>query len=377
MSVEERVLENGKTRYMARVWDPILKRKASKSFARRRDAETAEAEMRMRVYMGQPLERPKDAVFADFAAEVLEHCTAGESTRKEYKHINGVLSAYIGKKSLRSIAAKDCEKLVGELAAKYAPNTVNKAVIRLRYILRRAIAYGYITVSPAVELTNKPKIRNIREMEILDEDQIKDLLEKAGDYWRPLFTLWLATGLRRSEIFGLDPSCLDVANSRIHVRQQLHGSTIVSFTKNRKTRTIPVSAQIMSIVLAHVENAPHAEGYPVVVFPSKTGRPVNYSDFHRDVFKPLVAKIGRPECGTHALRHTFASQALSQGINLKALQDMLGHADAALTLNRYSHLIPSDSQGAAERMAEFLLREECVALYGHSPFVPVVLGGAA
>jgi len=112
-----------------------------------------------------------------------------------------------------------------------------------------------------------------------------------------------------------------------------------------------------------MNHAPYMEGTPRVVFASVTGKPVHMSNWNRTVFKPLVKKIGRPEMTTHALRHTFASQALSQGMNIKALQDALGHRDASLTLNRHSHLIPSDSRKAAGLMAEFLLREENVPLY--------------
>jgi hypothetical protein len=91
------------------------------------------------------------------------------------------------------------------------------------------------------------------------------------------------------------------------------------------------------------------------------------------MFKPLVASIGRPSMGTHDLRHTFASQALSQGVSLKALQTILGHSDASLTLNRYSHLIPSDGQVAAEKMADLLLHEEPSAMKGHPSVSPVII----
>ncbi|HEY5541393.1 MAG TPA: site-specific integrase, partial [Coriobacteriia bacterium] len=180
-----------------------------------------------------------------------------------------------------------------------------------------------------------------------------------------------------SEIFGLDVSCLDVANNRVHVRQQLQDGLIVRYTKNKKPRTVPVTSEIMAIVTAHATAVPRLEGVPPLVFLSKTGKPVHYSDFHRDVFKPLVASIGRPSMGTHDLRHTFASQALSQGVSLKALQTILGHSDASLTLNRYSHLIPSDGRIAAEKMASLLLREEPVTRIGHSDAIRFVVHEAA
>jgi len=156
-----------------------------------------------------------------------------------------------------------------------------------------------------------------------------------------------------------------VQNSRVYVRQQLKDGHIVPFTKNRKERAVYVSPEIMQVVLDHMASAPHAAGTEKVVFPSPTGKPVHVSDWYRDVYKPLMVKIGRPGAGTHMLRHTYASQALSLGMNIKALQDALGHADASLTLNRYSHLLPSDARKTADKMAEMLLREESVTTDGH------------
>lgn len=368
MAIESITLKNGQKRYKARIWDPVLKRRVSRTFTRKKDAEQALADMRMRIYMGESLERRQDIMFVTLADEVLENCTAGESTVAEYRRINAQLSELIGKKSVRAITARDIEKVVAELSRRYAPNTVQKAIVRLRHILKRAVAYGYINVSPAEYISNKPKIVNVKQMEILDADEIKKLFEIVDPYWVPLFTCWLATGMRRAEIFGLDPSCVDVPNARIHVRQQLtEKGTIVPCTKNKKARTIEVAPEIIDIVVNHMRTAPHLEGEPLVVFPSKTGKAIHFSDWHRDVFKPLVTALGHPKMGTHDLRHTFASHALSQGTNIKAVQEMLGHADAALTLNRYSHLVPSDGRAAASRMANFLLREENQPLYCPSP----------
>jgi integrase len=374
MAVCSRTLQNGKKRYFARITDPATGRKiSSPSFNRRKDAEMAETEMKARVYRGESAVPRPDVLFSVFADELMQQCTAGKHTRDEYEHIQKWFANFFGKKSVRQITVQDCEKAVAKLDETLAPNTITKYVVRLRYVFRRAVAYGYMSVSPADGISNKPKAVNLREIQTLEVDEIKQLLATADDYWRPLFTLWLATGMRRSEIFGLDVSCLDVANNRVHVRQQLKDGVIVTYTKNKKPRTVPVTPEIMGIVTAHAEAVPRLEGVPRLVFPSKTGKPVHYSDFHRDIFKPLVASIGRPSMGTHDLRHTFASQALSQGVSLKALQTILGHSDASLTLNRYSHLIPSDSQVAAEKMADLLLREEPVTRIGHSELVPPVI----
>lgn len=370
MAIEVINLKNGKKRYKARVWDPELQTRKSKTFSRRKDAEQAEADMKMRVYMGESLERRKDILFRDLAEEVLQNCTAGERTVQEYKRINKQLCAFIGGKSIRSLTVRDVEKVVASLSKRYAPNTIQKSIVRLRHICKRGVAYGYITISPAEHISNKPKQFTRKQMEILSPDEVKLLFQTVDPYWKPLFTLWLATGLRRGEIFGLDPSCIDTVGNRIHVRQQLTDrGNIVSYTKNKKPRTIDVAPEIIDVVVQHMQSTAHAEGAQRVVFPSRSGKPVHFSDWGRDVLKPLVTSLGRPKMGTHDFRHTFASHALSQGVNIKALQEILGHQDAALTLNRYSHLIPSDGRTAADRMAKFLLHEETTPLYCPSPLM--------
>lgn len=366
MAIETRTASDGSKRYIARVWDPVLQRKVSKSFKRLRDAQKAETAMKVRMFTGERLERPQDIMFSDLATEVLQNCTAGATTVKEYTHINEELIRLIGSKSVRQIKVRDVERVVAELCRDKSPNTVNKYVIRLRHILRRAIAHGYINVSPAEHISNKPRLANVRRMEILTDEEMKQLLKESDPYWKPLFLLWLATGMRRAEIFGLDPSCLDERNCRIHVRQQLKDGKLVPYTKSKRPRTVDVAPEIMVVVVQHMKAAPYLEGTEKVVFPSITGKPVHVSDWYRDVFKPLVTKIGRPEVGTHTLRHTFASQALSVGMNVKVLQQMLGHADASLTLGRYSHLVPSDSRAAAEKLAGSLLSDGNVTTGGHS-----------
>lgn len=372
-------LKNGRKRYFARLTDPATGRKVcSKRFNRKKDAEQAETEMKAQIYRGESIERCAIPLFHDFCMELTEQCTASEKTVRDYERIQDRFSELFGCKTLRQITTQDCERAVASLSRDLAPVTVDKYVIRLRHIFERAVAYGFITVSPAKRISNKPKAVVRREIQTLTADEIKLFLAAVDDYHRPLFTLWFATGLRRAEIFGLEADCIDIAGSRIHVRQQLTDERrIVRYTKSRRPRTVPVAPEILGIVVNHMERVVHLEGQPRLVFPSVTGRPVHYSDFGRDVFKPAARTIGRPHMTTHDIRHTFASQALSQGINIKTLQVMLGHSDASLTLNRYSHLIPSDAAIAAEKMADLLVREDRVTRIGHSGFVYVPLNDAA
>jgi len=255
MTIEVRNLKNGRKSYVARVWDPQLARKVSKSFSRQRDAERAEADMKVRAYTGGRLERPKDILFSALAEEVLANCTASKETVKEYEYVNASLIALLGKKSMRQLTVGDIERAVADLSSHLAPNTVNKHVVRLRHICKRAVAYGYVTISPAEHISNKPKVTNVRKMGVLDDREVRAFLDTSDPYWRPMFVLWLATGLRFSEILGLDPSCVDAVNNRVHVRHQLRSGGIVPFTKNRTPRAMDVTPAAIEVGTYHIADA--------------------------------------------------------------------------------------------------------------------------
>jgi integrase len=87
-----------------------------------------------------------------------------------------------------------------------------------------------------------------------------------------------------------------------------------------------------------------------LVFTTWHGRPLRNLNFRRDVFDRAAANAGLAGITPHELRHTAASPAVSAGADVKAVQQMLGHASAAMTLDVYSHLFDDKLQGVADRL---------------------------
>jgi integrase len=87
-----------------------------------------------------------------------------------------------------------------------------------------------------------------------------------------------------------------------------------------------------------------------LVFPSTTGRPLSRDSVDRRSFKPLLERARLPKITLHDLRHTCATLLLGQGINPKYVQELLGHASIAMTLDRYSQWIPSMGAQTARAM---------------------------
>jgi integrase len=91
-----------------------------------------------------------------------------------------------------------------------------------------------------------------------------------------------------------------------------------------------------------------------LVFPSSIGIPFNSSNLLNRSFKPLLRRVGLPMIRFHDLRHTFATLMFSNGEQPKIVQEILGHAQITLTLDTYSHVLPSMQEGAVGRLGELL-----------------------
>ena len=91
-----------------------------------------------------------------------------------------------------------------------------------------------------------------------------------------------------------------------------------------------------------------------LIFPSVFGTPLDHSNLSKD-FKESLMRAGLPEIRFHDLRHTAATLLLMQGVNPKIVQERLGHSDISLTLNTYSHVMPSMQEEAAEKLDELLV----------------------
>ena len=93
-----------------------------------------------------------------------------------------------------------------------------------------------------------------------------------------------------------------------------------------------------------------------MVFVSEEGLPIKRSDLRRQSFLPLLKRAGLPTVRFHDLRHTSATMLLSEGIHPKIVQERLGHSTISLTMDTYSHVIPSMQLDAADKMNGILGR---------------------
>lgn len=235
----------------------------------------------------------------------------------------------------------------------------------LHRALQQAVMNGYIHSNPCVACVLPRAVK--KDIRPLNEDQIADFLKAIkGHRFEDLFITAVFTGMREGEICGLQWDCvnLDLGTARINKQLQYirksNGQYMMVPTKNDKGRDITLAPTVVAalrrVKRAQLENRlRYGECWENsgFVFTDELGRHLSPQTVYRD-FKKTVAEIGRPDARFHDLRHTYAVAAIKSGDDIKTVQENLGHATAAFTLDIYGHVTDKMKRDSADRMEQFI-----------------------
>jgi integrase len=227
------------------------------------------------------------------------------------------------------------------LASKTAlsPTTIRHLHAAIHKALDEAVADNLIPRNVATNI-KLPKMRK-KEIHPLNPDQAKAFLEAArGDRYEALYLLAIHYGLRRGELLGLKWS--DLQGNTLQVRRTMSESRVGRIeeeTKNGKGRPIELSERALEALRSHRRQQVGVKDSEYI-FPSTTGTPTNSSNLMYRSFKPTLKRAGLPQIRFHDLRHTCATIRFMKGQHPKRVQELLGHASIAMTMDIYSHVIP-------------------------------------
>ena len=217
----------------------------------------------------------------------------------------------------------------------------------LHAALKDAVQAHVIPRNPT-EGTTVPK-PNYKPKRILTGEELDAFLavvEQDG-VWRDFFQTELMTGLRRGEICGLQWSDFDGEAGTLKVCRTLHGQrkgeyTVGETKTNQGMRTIILPKTVTDILRRRKADTISQWIFPDPVKPED---PVNPGSAYLHM-KTLLRRAGLPSIRFHDLRHTFATHALTSGVDAKTLSGILGHTNASFTLDTYTH-VTSDMQKTA------------------------------
>lgn len=299
--------------------------------------------------------------------------TVRESTfsRDEYLVRNHIKPA-LERRKLRKLSALDLQRLYrNRVDSGLSGSTVQKIHHVMHKALAQAVRWDLIPRNPADSVT--PPTPTLKEMRPLSVPEARRLLEAArGDRLEAFYVLALHIGMRRGELLGLKWADVDLDTSTIRVRRTLtrteNGKRVAlgepKTKKSRRTvRLTPVATDALGRHRARQaeEKLKAGELYADqdLVFADEGGGLINPSNLRQRSFASLLRRaFGEDGDATritfHDLRHTCASLLFQRNVHPKFVQELLGHASVAITLDTYSHMLPGMGGEAADAIGDAL-----------------------
>lgn len=247
-----------------------------------------------------------------------------------------------------------------------------KSVKNIRLVLHKALEKAVEDEQLKKNPCDKAKVPSYdeppAEMRPLKDKEVSLFLDaiKGKDY-EHLFYVALFTGMRESELIGLTWDCIDFERGTIHLYRQykkargIGGQYVFTSLKNKQSRTFSPPQNVLDVLKKvklqqaewRLKTGSQWQNRENLVFTSPLGKHICTATlyFH---FKDVVAKIGLPEVRFHDLRHSYATLALQNGIDVKTVSNNMGHSTTAFTMDKYAHVTETMMRDSAEKMQRFI-----------------------
>ncbi len=218
-----------------------------------------------------------------------------------------------------------------------------------RSALERAVKDGLINSNPSIGCKLPPK--KGREMQILTPNEMARFLAQAKEEgYYEIFLLELSTGMRKGEILGLKWGDLNLGTGELRISREVvraNSKTLVTPPKTKSSiRTVVLPPYMVEILAKMKATAKYDWIFPS---PVNLGEPRNPSAiYHR--CQLILERASCKKVRFHDLRHTFATMAIENGMDIKTLSDMIGHISSETTLNIYSHITDTMREQAAAKI---------------------------
>ena len=281
-------------------------------------------------------------------------------------YIDNHIKPNIGKIQLNKLTTLELQKLykkllsrgrVDRIEAKGQPKGLSPKTVRnIHQVISSAMDFAKAQKLIAVNPTDGcalPKLEH-REMKTLPVEQLASFLREAKESGVfEMYYIELATGLRRGELLGLKWEDLDWEQCTLRVQRQvsrINGEVVEAPLKTKNSyRTISLGGDAVGILNEQRKKCGGSE----YVFPSPTGGPIS-PDSVIQMLHRVLKRAGLPKVRFHDLRHTFATVALQNGVDIKTVSGMLGHYSAGFTLDTYAHVTTAAQREAAKTMGNIL-----------------------
>lgn len=309
---------------------------------------------------------PKKVKFMPFVEDWFESRKTKvqpETYERDYMLYNNYVKEKFKNAELQKINSLAIQRYFNELREEnLSPATMKLILSIVRQVFQKAKDFNIIKENP-VNSIDIPKEKNKR-LKVWNKDQIDLFFREAksmrvGQRYYIGYVIALYTGLRRGEILGLKWSDIDFDNNLIYIRRTLSSQHKV-FKERTKTesgtRIVSMPKVLAEILVAHrekleIEKVTYKDKYEDhdLVVCTLYGKPIDGKNFNR-TFKDVATKLELPLITIHDLRHTHATALMGANIHPKLISERLGHANIGITLDIYSHILPSMQKEVANKL---------------------------
>jgi integrase len=311
----------------------------------RRGAEQYERDVRHALLEGRYGRKEAQApTLKEFETDFIDLYARTENKQSEVeakqRHLKNHIVPFFGHMRLDAIGAEHVARYkAAKLKDEYDPKSINNQLAVLRKLMAVAVDWGRLKHVPALKwlLRAPPPM-----FDFLTFEEAERLVAGSSPGWRAMIVVALKTGLRHGELLALRWEDIDLVAGRLMVRRSLSGKRIDT-PKNHKSREVALSDEAIRALKAHR----HLRGE--LAFCDEKGQLLTRYACKWPLWQ-ACKRAGIRLVGWHTLRHTFASHLVMRGAPLKAVQELLGHADITMTM-RYAHLSP-DARRDAVRLLD-------------------------
>jgi integrase len=312
-------------------------------------AERARPQAEIMIASGKLDQKPREKTLGEVSRAWLEFIAASRAPRTHDRY-RAILDRHIDilDKPIAQVTRGD----IRDTLLRYRDKGVSKASVEMAHsvlsgIFLYALDDGLVTATPTTKVMRRLDIANDRkDIQPFSAAEMDDILRVIDPDYRPFFFASYHTGARMGELLALEWADIDFDRKTISITKTAKDQEIRHSTKTDQNRTIDISDTLLEMF----------KGMRAV---DKKGRYVFHKGGKLLAGQTLLRRIGQacatlgiPRRTIHDIRHTTASILLARGVPVTYVAKMLGHSSTRMTLDRYSHYLPSENRGMINALDE-------------------------
>ena len=274
------------------------------------------------------------------------------SIRASQSHLLCHILPALGKSRLDEIGRERQQMFVTSLSQTASRKTVLNVLGTLSSMLCTARKWGYISEQVHIGDLALPDEGVRPEARFFTPHQVRQIIERAGQPYRTMFTVLAMTAMRAGELCGLTVDDLDFERRIIQVRRSVWGGRAQSVKSKASQKPLPMPDALIGVLKEYLKT--WRETPERWLFSNGRGKPYSANNVVQRKLWPILDTLRIPRCGLHAFRHTHSSMLLEMGAPPTVAQAQLRHSDPRITLGIYGHVIGEAQRNAAEKVAEVL-----------------------